>query len=469
MKSVNVLSMLAFSFSAFAAIPDTSVLDITAQRGSKVIQFKTPQNRNEICVLPQHSPLGNYSDKDSKAEKELCSYDFHGLTKSEDTKEMALCPKFYSSNPGVLIMDIPEGWDKKKFEATMCFKKGDLNKNQAKFKQTVTCSYTPSLLSYYHFSRYLDGAGRVPVAVLRTMLKERHSDIVTLGVAGTAQVGGAIHGGWRTLRSRHLQPLSEAATFDSTGQFVYGALQDKLRNEAVYNEINGGGPYDGRYKKFVELNSYQMLTNPKSVLEILNSKEFQKIAQPISMLKDQTDMILLDTLLTQNDRMFNLHYKWAWTWIEKGEVKSKFAKGDMDKNNKFIFETEEDLEDKSKYEAKGAVLIKQMVLKDNDCGVRAGRYGNKMKMVKALDGIRHISGKTYTALMKLAKAIRDPAMGSYLKNETLMNDADLKLIRTNVFEAGATLKAKCKSGELKLDLDLETYFSARPETFTCDI
>ena len=110
-----------------------------------------------------------------------------------------------------------------------------------------------------------------------------------------------------------------------------------------------------------------------------------------------------------------------------------------------------------------------MVLKDNDCAVRAGRYANKMKIVKALNGNRHISGKTYTAFMKLAKAIRDPAMGSYLKNETLINDADLKLIRSNVFEAEASLKAKCKSGELKLDLDLETYFSARPESFTCDI
>lgn len=463
MKSLLLIAVFATPLLSMA------VLDINVPRGEKMIKYKTPNNREELCVLPQHSGLGKYTKEDLKIEQELCSYDFHGLSQDNNAKEMVTCAKSNSTNPGVLIMDVPKQMSKDEFEKNHCFKKSDLSKTRAKFKQTVTCSYTPSLLTYYHFSRYLDGAGRVPVAVLRTMEKEKHLDVVKSGLAGTQQAGGVIHGGWKTLAARHQNPLAENKTFDLTGQFIFGALQDKTTDEAVYNEINGGGEYEKRYENFVKKDFYQTLKDTRNIFDILGTNEFEKVAQKILMLKDATDLILIDTLLTQNDRMYNLHYKWAWLWREDGEIKIKIAKADLDKNKNVQFTSAKELEEKAKYEAKGAMLVKQMVLKDNDCGVNAARYGNKMNKVHALAGIRRMSGRTYTALMKLNQQIHTPEMGEYLKNETLMNDHDLKVIRSNVSAAAADLSAKCRNGILKLDLDLESYFAQNPTKFSCDI
>ena len=468
-KTTVAAFILTSSHFALAEIIPTAILDVTEARGEKVVTFETPQRKKEICVIPQHSQYGTYTEDDLETEKELCSYDFHGLTQGEGVQNVAICPKINSTNPGVLIMDIPEGWTKNKFEAEKCYPKNELQKTRAKFKQTVTCSYAPSLLSYYHFSRLLDGAGRVPVAVLRTMEKERHQRIVQQGIAATRTAGGIIRKGWDQLEDRHDNPRNALSTFDRTGQYTYGALQDNIKNESVYYEITGGGDYDSRYNNFVKKEFYQILKNPRGILEILGSREFNQVVQKISTLKDATDMILLDTLLTQHDRMYNQHFKWAWTWLENGEIKSKFVKAKMNDDGKVVFKSEKDLEEKAKYAAKNAVMIKQMVLKDNDCGVRAGIYTNKMKAVHALDNIRHFSGKTYTALLKLSQMLRDPNSGAYLKRETLINDADLKLINSNVSAAAADLRAKCLSGILKLDLDLESYFSSTPVQYKCDI
>ena len=468
-RTVTVSFILSVAHFASAGSIPTAILDVSQPRGEKIVLFNTPQRKQEICVIPQHSQLGSYTEDDLETEKELCSYDFYGLTQGEDVQNMAICPKINSTNPGVLVMDIPEGWSREKFEAEKCSTKNDLQKTRAKFKQSVTCSYTPSILSYYHFSRFLDGAGRVPVAVLRTIEKERHQRIVRQGLLATRSVGGTLHKGWDQLEDRHDNPRSALSTFDRTGEYAYGALQDNIKNEDVYYEITGGGAYDSRYDNFVKKEFYQVLRNPHGILDILGSRDFSKVVQKISTLKDATDMILLDTLLTQNDRMYNQHFKWAWTWIENGEVKSKFVKAKINDNGKIVFKSAKDLEEKAKYEAKNAVMIKQMVLKDNDCGVRVGYYTNKMKAVHALDNIRHISGKTYTALLKLSQMLRDPNMGAYLKRETLVNDADLKLINSNVSAAAADLRAKCLSGVLKLDLDLESYFSANPVQYKCDL
>lgn len=443
--------------------------DVSTPRGQETLKFNTPERKQEICVIPQHSQIGAYSKSDLKDEKELCSYDFHGLTRDREVVPMALCPKLNSSNPGVLVMEIPEGWNRSQFEAEKCLIDNDLQKTEAKFKQTVTCSYTPSILTYYHVSRYLGGAGNVPAAVLRTMSKERHYKVAEQGLIGTRKVGGAIRKGWEILESSHGNTTSAPLLFDRQGEFLFGALQTNVKNEAKYYEIIGGGAYEDRYNNFVKKDFYKQLTNPRDILDVLGSNSFDKVAQPLLTLKDATDMILLDTLLTQQDRMYNQHFKWAWTWIENGKVKRQRVKAKMDDKGVVSFVKEKDKAEQAEFAAKNAVMVKELIMKDNDCGLRARFYRNRMKEVKALDGIRHMSGVTYTALLKLAQNLRNPEMGTYLKNETLMTDADLKVMLTNVFAAEETLKTKCLAGELKLDLDLDTYFSSRPEKFQCEI
>ncbi len=463
---MKIILSLVLSFVSFSA---WSQFDASTSRGTVMRQFSTPNNKQEICVIPQHSALGLYSKKDFDDEKELCSFDFHGLTEDREVKQMALCPKLNSTNPGVLIMEIPENWSRNKFEAEKCLIDNELQKTEAKFKQTVTCSYTPSILAYYHFSRYLGGAGRVPVSVLRTMSRDRHYKVTQQGLIGTRKIGGAIHKGWNILKESHENSIPQALLHDISGDFLFGALQSNIKNEGKYYEIIGGGEYEQRYNNFLKKDFYKQLQSSQDILEIIGSNQFEKVAQPISMLKDATDMILLDTLLTQQDRMYNQHFKWSWIWLESGKIKTKRVEAKMNTKGIVTFSNEKEKAELAQFQSKNAVMIKELIMKDNDCGVRARFYRNRMKEVKALDGIRHMSGKTYTAFLKLAQSLKNPDMIAYLKNETLMSDADLKLIIQNVSEVETTLRSKCRSGILKLDLDLETYFSSSPEIFQCDI
>jgi hypothetical protein len=465
-----LVSLILFSI---PLLSDGAAFQVSESRGSSRRTFLTPEGKTEICIIPQHTHLGKYSKKDLKDEKELCSYDFNGSVNDSATRQMALCPKLNSSNPGVLLMEIPRGWDRSKFESQMCLKENPLQKTQAKFKQTITCSYTPSILAYYHFSRFLEGAGRVPVAVLRTMSTDRHFKIAQLGTVGTKSVGGIIHTGWKDFEKRHLRKSDYPLVFDSTGQFVFGALQDNVKHENIYYEIVGTGKYEDRYNTFVKKEFYQVLKNPGKILSLLGSNQFHQVAQKILTLKDATDMILLDTLLTQQDRMYNQHFKWAWVWVEDNQVKSKFVDSKLDSSGKLVSKKAEEISEftaeKKLYLGKQAALVKQLIMKDNDCGLRAGLYRNRMKDVKALEGIRHLSGKTYSAFMRLAQSFQDSTIAPYLKNETLMNDADFKLLSSNISEIKQDLLNRCRSGNLKLDLDLETYFTSQPQNYPCDI
>lgn len=444
-------------------------VDLSVPRGSETVKLRTPENLEEICIVPQHAAFGSYSKSDVKNEKKLCSFDFHGLGDEKSKEQMALCPKLNSTNPGVLVMKVPHGWERNQFESKMCIGKNDLQETEAKFKQTITCSYTPSILSYYHFSRYLDGAGRVPVAVLRSISKERHFQIVEQAYGPAQKVGGIIKKGWSDLKNFHSNPLNYPLLFDSTGRFVFGALSENIKNERVYFEISGGGAYDDRYKNFLKKPFYRMLQDSRDILSVIGSQQFQDAAGPITMLKDATDMILLDTLLNQQDRMYNQHYKWTWLWMENGEIKRQRVRAKQNDDGKVLFDTQKDQDELIEMRSKNAFMIKEMILKDNDCGVRGRFYSNKMKEVRALEGIRHMSGRTYTAFLKLAQAIRDPQMQDYLKNETLMSSVDLKVLLDNIVYAESVIQDKCRGGQLKLDLDLESHFGTQKTSFSCTL
>jgi hypothetical protein len=115
-----------------------------------------PGRNAEVCVLPKHFDVGRYFDKDNEVEAELCNIDVH--------KNAAVCPKLNSTNPGLDIYSPPQGGTPGQVEAAHC-KIAGVHKI-AKYKLSSSCSYTPSILGYYHVSRMLGGIGDVPPAVL---------------------------------------------------------------------------------------------------------------------------------------------------------------------------------------------------------------------------------------------------------------------------------------------------------------
>lgn len=443
-----------------------SALNVS-QISGQIQQKISPRGQTEICAISNKLIPSAYSDKDAERENDLCAIDFY--------KTHALCPKQNSTNPGVLVADLLKG---KSREQTMTLCKGpddDLSV-EAKFKNSISCSYTPSILAYYHFSRMFK-AGRVPVAVLRTMDKEEHLKVATAGKDMT-QDGIIIHETWESFISQHAK-LNNDKLFDDSRMFVYGALSENPKKELKYTEVSGVGSYDTRYQRFTQQAPYLKTADARSVVDIVGSQDIKKIIPVVVQMKDVSDMVLMDTLFSQDDRIGNIHFKLAWYTVETNpqtgqlDIKNTKSKATLSSDKKTWIIPEEE----KAIQAKGGVLVREMIMKDNDCGVNVAVRSNMMRQVNALEGIKHMSARTYKKFMEFYKIAKNPETLNWMKKELLFTDADLgtskpqqgKSFLANLEKAKSILVAGCKSGTLKLDLDLENYLpNATVKQVSCE-
>jgi len=145
---------------------------------------KVDLSRGEFCILPDEIPVGgaSYSSKDHKRINKLCSYDMSITKEQEESgnrKAVAICPKLFSTFPAVELFKIPDGLTKQEFESNNCNREiggKTKGKKYAKYKYSMSCSKTPSILGYFHVSRSL-GRKFVPPAVLRSMDLMAHLEI----------------------------------------------------------------------------------------------------------------------------------------------------------------------------------------------------------------------------------------------------------------------------------------------------
>jgi hypothetical protein len=107
-----------------------------------------------------------------------------------------------------------------------------------------------------------------------------------------------------------------------------------------------------------------------------------------------------------------------------------------------------------------------MILKDNDCGVAKS---NLIKDGKLLNNVAHMDPKTYRYLLQLSQQFDTPEFAQFLSQEVLFTDKDIRKVGENLKEAVAMLQGACRAGKLKLDLDLDLFFSgaALPTQYDC--
>ncbi|NOD50004.1 hypothetical protein GS624_22050, partial [Ruegeria sp. HKCCD5849] len=123
--------------------------------------FDSPNGVTERCIRIEKVPTGEYRKSDLEEETAYCEIDFYA-------SEIAICPKTWSTSPGMAVYDISEGpylGNRSEFERNAC-KEGktakDLAKDRvSKFKSTMnqkgtSGTFSTSSLLYYHFSRYFD-------------------------------------------------------------------------------------------------------------------------------------------------------------------------------------------------------------------------------------------------------------------------------------------------------------------------
>ena len=416
-----------------------------AERGVNTVTFEVPNGRpDEICVIPRHLPFAKYrgkdGGKDATDEKKLAGYDVYKSGAAE-SGVIAICPKRRSTSAAVDVYEIPAGTTRPEpLTASYCAGVEKAGKCVAKFKQTdnkFTTTCTASILGYYHVSRALGDICEIKPAVLRTMDIEEHKKIVRL--ASEMGVRGTIAKSWALFKQYYANPKgSEVARTLFTSDFtqIYGALLENTTGEESYSDWLNAGSNLGATRAF------QRMADSRSAASIVGSKAFtQSNVQALVAMRDMSELILLDYLLAQSDRLTGGNisdYSFAY-YLEDGKVKSTKAS-------------------KASEIPPGAprVLVKKLTIKDTDAGLL---NSNVFEKKGYLSQIHHMHPRTYDCLQTLAqKWNADPAVKQFFHRECTFSNSQVTRFEKYLLNAATTLRSRKDGGTLRLDLDLDDYF-----------
>jgi len=443
-----------FYTALLSSISAQATLTPTIERGDKNIYFTSPRGVQEVCVIPKHYDNAKYSKKDLKTEQELCSYSFYKLSEAEKNtglNEAAICAKLNSTNPGINIFETSDELTKEYLEGNGC--KDKESKKIGKYKNSTSCSYTPSIIGYYHVSRILGGIGRVPPAVLRSMDIKTHLKIASDGTSKTKS-GDLINQTWSSLKnflSAGLNGTKKDVLLTDDGEQSYGAFTTNPKKEEFYGEFFTKGP--DRAIAFRENNSIFKLVKKQQPLNTFVGSDWnQQNVQTLMQMNDMTEFILLDHLLDQQDRFGNIAYQYKYAYLKHDTEDTADIDFEIDGLKK---------EDYDKDKSKGLVvadktplLVKSMILKDNDCGVSKT---NVVKQAQLLKHIAHMNPKTYQKLLEFQKSILENK--KFFTSNLMFTNTDYNELVANVNDAVHILKTNCNSGALRLDLNIKKYLT----------
>ncbi|MBO9453005.1 hypothetical protein J7426_22270 [Tropicibacter sp. R16_0] len=446
--------------------------------------FESPNGVIERCIRIESIPTGVYTSSDLKVEEAYCEIDFYA-------PNTAICPKTWSTSPGMAVYDVSKGpyaGNRPEFERNACKEgksaKGLAKDRVAKFKSTMnqkgtSGTFSTSSLLYYHFSRYFDTTVNVPVSVWRSMDAKAHLSEVAepgLAISGGSHGGRMNHEGWRVFVAADSDPATYKPTddlFTKDRSQIYGVLLDSPGHR-YGSEINGtrkSGWGKGQNRDFQETPAFLALRSSKSLPEAIveglekgrKDRQINKDLGPdvsdrqmAFWMQELTEIVLLDFIFSQQDRVGNIDFTPYWYWVEDGELKHKKAKhhepddGDVPAN---------------------AELIRRSNLNDNDAGGRV-EYANFAKSTQMLEKIRHFSTSTYRRLVALDNDLQVQGPIFVWLNQSLgLSDRQVTQVVKNTALASSILRNSCSAGDLKFDLDPVAFFlknDASAEAIDCN-
>jgi peptidoglycan hydrolase-like protein with peptidoglycan-binding domain len=422
-------------------------------RAQEITEHTAPNGTVELATRPSTFP-GHpeiYSQKDVETEKELAAIDFYN-GKTKDDLDIVLIPKTYSTSPGLNVhaIKLPTGESRLSY-ASAHTGKGDSGQGKmiAKYKQSIPThfTYSPSILGYYHLSRFLD-AGHVEPAIVRTMDVASHKPLADLGKAKAT--GSNNRTQWTELRDLD-DAHSNSLLYTKDGKQLYGVLQANPTGEQSYphlSDLGGAAAFAGS-------SEFERVTTPTPLK--LNYKDAtgkldQTAVQQIVHIRDLSDMVLMDYIMSQADRFSgNMHSEKEYLWIENGVLKSESKKSDPAKAAEQLKQIPAD-----------AVLVNRMILKDNDAGLVSG---NSAKTYHLLEKISHMDSKTYDRLLEFQKELKKPEVAQWYQEELLFTAADFNTMKNNVDQAVGILSSRKDNG-LFLDANVRAALESGDVTST---
>jgi hypothetical protein len=445
LRSVRWPLILLLTSVYLGSTPARADLAVNSQRGEDAVQIPVSGRAAEICIVPKHLSDANFSDKDLKAERELCDIDEHS--------NAAVCPKINSTNPGLDFFSVPQGSSPIQVSAAHC--KAENSKKIAKYKLSTSCSYTPSILGYYHVSRMLGGIADVPPAVLRTFDRQ---DQIALGRIALSETNPSslIHQTWAGLMAQLTGgSVASRRSLLLTDDFTqsYGALTVNPVGEAFYTEFFDGGANNlARATNFRDRNPTVALLARNNDISTLAGRAFTiENVQSLVRLRDAADLIIIDTVMNQQDRFGNIHSRQTYYYLDRADPNPDGSP--KLKSASTLTPTQ--------IAQLGAVKVKTLLLKDNDCGVSKS---NVAMQAGLLDRVAHIDPDTYRHVLQFDATAGSPKTRDFFLQELVFTSDDYASIRKNLKDVATKLHQKCTQGRLKLDLDMQAHFSGQPST-----
>ena len=470
---------LVLIFAAFV-IP-TAVVASDAVQGVATV-YQSPNGVTERCVRITPLPGAEYSTDDLDDEAAFCSINFYAA-------DVALCPKTWSTSPGMMVYDISEGPyanDRAAFERNAC-KEGksakDLAKdNLAKFKVTMnqkgtSGTFAPSSLLYYHFSRHFDMTVKVPVAVWRSMDKERHAtEVAKPGLAISGNHARMNHEGWRWLVESEANPARYSPTddlFTADRSSIYGVMV-LSPGHRYGSEINGtrrSGWGKGQNRDFQETPAFLALRTKAPLRDAIarglsEGRKDSTISkdlgpdvseeQMVYWMRELSEIVLLDFIFSQQDRVGNIDFTPYYYWAEAGDLEHKKAKHHEAGDGTVPAD---------------AQLIRRTNLNDNDAGGRV-QYANFAKSTQMLEKLRHFDAGVYRKLMALDADLQSQGpIYQWTANSLGLSDGEVSQVVKNTRLATGILQESCRRGDLIFDLNPKSFFltgDTTPDDVDCD-
>ena len=446
--------------------------------------WQSPNGVTERCVRISPVPGGAYSNGDLKDEEAFCRIDLYA-------SEVALCPKTWSTSPGMMIYDISGGNyanDRASFERNACAEgksaKGLAKDSLAKFKVTMNAegtsgTYSASPLLYYHFSRYFDMAVLVPVTVWRSMDVAAHSSEVArpgLAISGHSRSARMNHAGWKHLVDAEANPASYSPTddlFTADRTQIYGVLTSSPGHR-YGSEINGtrvSGWGKGQSLDFQQTPAFLALREDAPLIEAIETglskgrrdgQINRDLGPDVSReqmaywMREISEIVLLDFIFSQQDRVGNIDFTPYYYWIEDGDLKRKKAKHHEPGDGEV---------------PAGAMRLRRTNLNDNDAGGRVA-YANFAKTTQMLEKLRHFDGKVYERLVALDRDLQSQGpVYEWLSTSLGLKSSEVTQVVKNTALAAGILQKSCKAGGLRFDLNPREFFltgDAVPDEVDCD-
>lgn len=429
-----------------------------------VTHYRSPNGIMEQAFSLDQIPEGNYRKKDKKTEEKFSAVDFYD-------DQIGLCPKTWSTSPATMVRDLSKSsLTQKTYEKRHCKGKTVAAniKKIAKFKMTMnqhgtSGTFSTSSILYYHFSRYFDAVVHIPPAIYRQMDTKEHLDRVTRsGKSKTSR--GLIAKGWDHLYRAEKKPSSYRPTdelFTSSRKKVYG-IMIKGKGARYGPEVNGARRRrwgSQQNEEFQETIPYLALRSDKPLMEAIDAGKRRAKSlirrstgdvhnlQMIYWMRELSEIVLFDYIFSQQDRVGNIDYRWAWYWVENGEVKKQWQKGKQSRGRMRNKKAPPEIAQFS------PVLLQRTQLNDNDAGGRVP-YANFAKRTGMLQKLRHFSAKTYSRLLDLNADLQSKGpIYKYIENNFVLDSGQQRQIVKNTRLATDILKDTCGIGKLRFDLD----------------